>query len=431
MPIRQDILHLVERTPFIDTHTHLVEESDRLRAVANPNDPFPWDFAMLLLHYSDSDLLVSGFTHKGIEELLRRDLSPREKWRIVAPYYERARHTGYMMNVRETLRLLYGENDLREDNVEAVSAKLRDFIQPGFTQKVLRDVSNIRYAMVDPIETPFFRKTEMPDLYGVDINTRALSTALNVKAVCEQVGREANTLDDWYEIITWIFDTYGPSAVATKNQSAYERRLDYAFVSREDAAPLFARFAVDPASLSAAEVKALQDHLFHYCVDQATERGLPVKLHTGYYAGDGGMPMDRVRRNISDLCPIFQAHRKTRFVLMHIAYPCMDELIAVAKHYENVHADMCWAWIVNPMASVRFLKEYLMAAPASKLLTFGSDYTWVEKVCGHASIARRGIAQALSELVADGWIAEREIEPLAATIMNGNARRLFPNTPQD
>ena len=40
--------------------------------------------------------------------------------------------------------------------------------------------------------------------------------------------------------------------------------------------------------LEAAEFKAFQDHLSHYCIDKATEYNLPVKLHTGYY---GGMPL--------------------------------------------------------------------------------------------------------------------------------------------
>jgi hypothetical protein len=91
---------------------------------------------------------------------------------------------------------------------------------------------------------------------------------------------------------------------------------------------------------------------------------------------------------------------------------------------------MCWAWIINPAASVRFLKEFLMAAPANKLFTFGGDYIIAENIVGHSVIARRGIARALSELVAEGWLQREDVPPLAARIMNGNARATFPDRTQ-
>jgi len=74
-----------------------------------------------------------------------------------------------------------------------------------------------------------------------------------------------------------------------------------------------------------------------------------------------------------------------------------------------------------------FLKEFLLAAPANKLFTFGGDYIIAENIIGHSVIARRGIAQALSELVAEGWIAREELPPLVDRIMRGNARETFPD----
>ena len=68
--------------------------------------------------------------------------------------------------------------------------------------------------------------------------------------------------------------------------------------------------------------------------------------------------------------------------------------------------------LVNPLVTVQFVKAFLVAAPSNKLLTFGGDYATVANVVGHAAIARRGLGQALSELV----------EPL----MRGNARKMFP-----
>ena len=110
---------------------------------------------------------------------------------------------------------------------------------------------------------------------------------------------------------------------------------------------------------------------------------------------------------------------------MHICYPYYEEMISIAKQYPNAYMDMCWAWIINPVASRDFLKKYLVTAPANKILTFGGDYVPVEPVLGHAVIARRGIALALSELAEEGWLSLDNALEMIEPIMHGNARSIF------
>ncbi len=424
--LRNDIRTLVDKTPIVDTHEHLWEESLRLKTKNGPGQPPPPDFGIFFCHYSDSDLQVAGMSGADCHKLTSRDIDVRDKWKLVAPYYERCRNAGYQLCIRESVRALYGIDDLTADTFQAVSDQLASMVQPGFYKRILRDVANIEYAQVNSLDAPVFQKAEeQPDLLMQDISTIPLATGPAIESVSHLVGRELPALKDFREAIDWCFATFGPRAIAVKNQCAYGRALDFDKVSEEDAAPIYARLAADPKSVSPAESKALQDHLFHYTVDKAAEYHLPVKLHTGYYAGHNSMPLERLRRNAGDLCPLFLAHPNTKFVLMHIDYPYQDELIALAKQYSNVYADMCWAWIINPMASVRFLKEILMAAPACKVFTFGGDYRPVEPVVGHARIARRGITQAVTELVEERWIDENDVEALVERIMRGNAHDIY------
>jgi predicted TIM-barrel fold metal-dependent hydrolase len=225
-------------------------------------------------------------------------------------------------------------------------------------------------------------------------------------------------------VIDWWFETYGPYAVAVKSQNAYSRDIDYEDVPAQDAEPIFEK-RLSGGDLTSHERKRLEDHLFWYAVKAATKANLPVKLHTGYYAGQNSMPLSRLIRNPGSATQLCRTAPDARFVFMHICYPYYEEILSVAKQYTNAYIDMCWSWIINPIAAKDFLKKYLVTAPANKILTFGGDYIPVEPVLGHAVIARRGIALALSELVEEGWITVDRAVELTDPIMYGNARTIF------
>jgi predicted TIM-barrel fold metal-dependent hydrolase len=418
----------IDRTPFVDTHEHLLEESTRLKSTGHGEEGASClrDFSVLFSQYANSDLASAGMGASEKSILFNPDVEPKEKWKELEPYYRRTRHTGYIRNVRESLRLLTGDDDLRAENVDRISQAIADRIKPGFYRETLVDLAGIEHCQVNSKEATIFLETEQPELLAQDLSFVALSSRLQVDDLARESGIAVRNLADWHQVIQWAFATYGPRAIAVKNQAAYTRRLNYTDVSEAVVAPLFDRYLSTGGAMSGTELKAIQDHCFHVCLREAVQYKLPIKLHTGYYAGYGRMPLKRVSRNLKDLCPVLMAHPDAEFVIMHIAYPYQDEAIALAKHYRNVTIDLCWAWIINPRASVRFVKEFLMAAPSSKLLTFGGDYVPVEMVPGHAAMARQGLTQALSELVDEGWIDSAEIGDLIESLMRGNANRIFP-----
>lgn len=424
-----EIRELVDQTPFVDTHEHLVEES--LRLSGERDDWLPCnDWAYLFATYVANDLAVAGMLPAELQKFIGRELSSEAKYQLVAPYWDRIRHTGYAQALRYTFRGLYGEDDLTAKSLPRIAEKYHETVRPGFYAAIFKR-ANIESCQVNSVHR-IFMETEQPALLAQDINIRDFMRcgASDFARVKAETGEQPTTLDAWLGVIDSYFAKYGSKAVAVKCAIAYSRRLDFPPVAKAHASRLFLRHigamgAGQP--LGSEDFKSLQDFLFRYCVGKAGECGLPVKLHTGYLAGSGLMELSRVRDNAADLCRLLQDFPDTRFVLMHIGYPYEQEFIALAKHYPNVAIDMCWAWIINPATSVRFLKEFLLAVPAEKLFTFGGDYIAVEPVYGHACIARRGIAQALSELVAEGWIAREEISDLVQRIMRGNALRFFPN----
>ena len=212
--------------------------------------------------------------------------------------------------------------------------------------------------------------------------------------------------------------------MAAKSQGAYLRGLNYRRVEPEEAEPLFQR-SLNGEGLSRDETKIVEDHLFWFCVDQATEHRLPVKIHTGYLAGQRLNQFRRITQHTTDIIELCNKGPATQWVFLHMAYPNWQELIAVVKKYPNAYAEMSWAWALDPASAREFLKRFLVTAPGNKVFPFGGDYSVVECVVGHAVMARQGIVRALEELVDEAWMSESAAIDLVEPLLRLNAREVF------
>ncbi len=411
----------VFEAPLIDTHEHLLEEKERL-AASHPRVQAD-DWSLLLNHYLNSDLLVAGMPKNAYDKFFAKDTDPAEKWRCIEPYWPAVKNTGYAQAVRITMRQLYDVDELSAATVKKVQTAYEQTRRAGFYRRILCELGKIESCQVNYLARPF-SESDMPTLLMQDISIVGMFAGPDFKGFCKPTGIEVRSLADWHRVIDWWFDKYGKYAVAVKSQNAYSRDIDYEQVPAEKVEAAFKK-RLSNESLTPEERKALEDHLFWYAVRKATEHKLPVKLHTGYYAGQNGMPLERLLHNPGSATALCRKAPDTRFVFMHICYPYYEELLAAAKNYTNAYVDMCWSWIINPVAAKDFLKKFLVTAPANKILTFGGDYIPVEPVLGHAVIARRGIALALSELVEEGWLSLSDAMDLIDPIMHNNARQIF------
>jgi hypothetical protein len=68
-------------------------------------------------------------------------------------------------------------------------------------------------------------------------------------------------------------------------------------------------------------------------------------------------------------------------------------------------------------------RKVILAQLDERLARYRNDYI----VCmQHSAIARRGLGQALNDLVADGWLTEANALDLVEPLRRGNAQALFP-----
>lgn len=394
----------IRSTQWIDTHEHLLEESER---VAGPTGDalYPCDdWSYLVQHYAGDDLRSAGMPVADYERFTRANVDPVEKWDLFEPWWLRTRHTGYLRAATISIEQLYGL-PLAREHVGEITSQMRASVKPGYYRDVLA-AAGIRTCQVNSLRHTFC-ETEYPDLLHQDLSF--IGFTLNAPD---------GSLDERLAGIDAAFERWGRRAVAVKNQWAYARRM---LVAEVDVT------AARNAYEGGGEPSVWQDFVFGYCVERATDYDLPVKLHTGYFASTNRMPLHRVRDNISDLCPLLERFGSTTFVVMHTAYPYTAEAIALAKQYSNAIIDLCWAWIIDPATTEDFLRRFLVTAPHSKVLCFGGDYYPIENVVGHAEIARRGLTRALDGLVADGFLSAADGLELVDDLMWRNAARVLPD----
>jgi predicted TIM-barrel fold metal-dependent hydrolase len=420
--VYHEISQKVLQTPFIDTHEHLIEERERLAGTSHPRVKSD-DWTLLLSHYLNSDMLVAGMPQESYDRFFSPKTDPIDKWALLEPYWPAVKNTGYGQAVQIALNQLYDVDKLSAKTVKKVQDGYEKTRRAGFYKHILCDLANIESCQVNCLSRPF-NESDMPTLLMQDISIVGMFVGPDLEGFGKPTGIQVKSLTDWHRVIDWWFDKYGKYAVAVKSQNAYSRDINYDQVPADKAEPVF-RKRLDDRPLSSDERKTLEDHLFWYAVEKATEHNLPIKLHTGYYAGENRMPLARLINNPCSATELCRKAPKTRFVFMHIAYPYYEEMIALAKQYTNAYIDMCWSWIINPVAAKDFLKKYLVTAPANKILTFGGDYIPVEPVLGHATVARRGIVLALSELVEEKWLSLDDAIEMADLIMHQNARKIF------
>ena len=411
---REELKRRIDTTPLVDSHEHLCDELERF------NGPKSW--VNLLRHYFSDDFVSAGLDWNSVwGDQAQAEETPVELWRRIEPYWFAVKNTGYGQAVRIAIRELFGINKLEESVISELQKRYEENLTVGLYDRVLKQHANIESCQVD--RGPYY-ESRHPELLLHDINIVGMMTTDSMREISSRVGTTVKTLADCHEAIRLFFKKYAPYATAVKSQIAYSRGLDFEQVPAERAEEPFQK-KWDGKPISPEETKLLQDHLFWFCVQQADEHQLPVKLHTGYYVGNNSMPLSRLSQNPAQMTDLCLRSKKTRWVFMHTCYPYSRELIAIAKQFSNAYVQTCWAWIIDPLGTKNFLKQYLVTAPANKIHVFGGDYGTVENVLGHARIARNGVYAALAELVEEDYLEQDDALELVEPLLRGNVRRIF------
>ena len=408
----------IQQTPLYDTHEHTNKENQW-------QDEGPDILQDLFGNYVHADLATAGASPEAMQRLTdAADLDLGARFAGIREAWDAIQFTGYGEAVRILGEQVYGMQDWSVQELESAQEKLRAWRQPGGRYHLLREVANLDHIQVDDFSWSCLPDASGPDFFLYDLTWASFCNGqIDVEALHQETGITVSTLSTLRQAMEKIFDKYGACAIAVKAQHAYNRTLAWQERTDYEAAPALQTVLTQGGEAPEATRLCLGDWCWAQGVELAIRHNLPFKIHTGYYAGNDRMPVDRIKGG--NLCALLARYPDCRFVLMHIAYPYSNELVALAKHYRNVWADLCWAWSIDPYSSCDFVRRFIHAVPCNKLFAFGGDTGWPTSSAAYAIQSRRWLNRALQGEIDDGLLTEAEAIELATRFMRGNQQACF------
>ncbi|CAM6039601.1 unnamed protein product [Sphagnum compactum] len=253
---------------------------------------------------------------------------------------------------------------------------------------------------------------------------------LCIETVAEAIlnqGIQANmrwTLESFDHRFISTLDSYPFKVVAFKSIAAYRSGLRInplvSAQESEDALHENLRWG-SPVRVSK---KALVDFIFVRALEVATQRGIPMQIHTGF--GDKDLQLELA--NPLHLRAVLEhsTFSHCRVVLLHGSYPFMREASYLAGVYPQVHLDF---GLVVPKLSVRGMRcavsDLLDLAPVNKIMFSTDGYAFPETFYLGAKWSREILARVLIEAFDNGDMLLEEALAAADGILGRNALEFY------
>ena len=350
-------------------------------------------------------------------------------WEALAPYLENSGSSSFVRNLVRGVTELYGDGSavITRDNWEALDAAVRQHHQrPDWCSAVLRRVG-IERVITDPYSDPLLNAREA---FGKNYNSVLRINAFacgwhpessdhngnSAHALLARLGFGASSFDDYLAALEKLVDGLASRhQVALKNALAYDR--DVAFDEPDEK---LACRAWGRSSPSPAEQKAFSDFVVDRLCRLASERNVPVQMHLGTAIIRGSHPLKAAS--------LVERHPRTRFLLMHLAYPWSRDLLGMAFVYRNIWLDLTWSLLLSPSHFKLALHEAIELLPDESRMMIGGDNWHVEETYATMMLARKLIGEVLEEKIAAVYFHRDDAQRLARKILSENALGFFKLT---
>jgi hypothetical protein len=415
----------IETLSVVDSHEHLLKDEERMQA--------GMDFFWLFSQYADTCLYSAGMPIPEHDAYMQNKLSFDENFAIFYPYYLKSKNCAYIKVGEIAARDIYGVDKIDYDGAKEIDRRMKEANKPGISRKILQEKGNIVYCMTDRQRFHITDKRFLAHLEG-DIELFRPVIKMDFFLQCDPCFRRLLTEETGMECGDYVTYKNAIRAFIAKNADvlgaikcamSYNRKLDFECgIDESYLSGLFSK-TITGQKLDRKEQLALESGLFWHFIDMASDFHLPVKVHTGLRGGRTPGGMSDYSLNIRHLIDIAATRPEVSFIAMHIGYPFQNELLVAGKCYQNIYADLSWAWAFDQVTAGSFYKAAVTAMPQNKIFGFGGDYRAAESSYGHLQLAKAGLAQALAELVLENYFSMDEAKECAKWSLFDAANEVF------
>ncbi len=336
-------------------------------------------------------------------------------------------HHGSNASVRSLLAALaklYGHSPITRENWSALDAAIRtqhhrpagpaEILRRAGIQQVITDVYTDPLCDARAAFGPHYRSVCRINAFACGWHPTSRDHNGNqAHVLLQRLGHTPTTFEGYLEALTHVVDSLNDRGqVALKNALAYDRAIDFDEPNEEPA-----RRAWGQPNPSPAERKAFGDLVVDRFCRLAGERDIPIQMHLGTALIRGSHPLQAAG--------LIERHPRTRFLLMHLAYPWSRDLLGMAFVYRNIWLDLTWAPLLSPSHCRLALHEAIEILPDESRLMIGGDNWHAEESFGAMQTFRRILAEVLEEKVRSGYFAESDARRLAGKILHANAANFF------
>jgi hypothetical protein len=347
-------------------------------------------------------------------------------WEALAPYLENSGSNSFIRNLVLGITELYGDatGTIHRDNWEALDELVRSHHRRAdWCREVLRR-ARIERIITDPYTDPLLDvRPTLGEATDSVLRINAFACGWHASSrdhngncahsLLNRIGLQPESYEDYLSALEKLTDGLASRhQVAFKNALAYDR--DLAFDPPDQ---LLAREAWAQPDPSPQAKKAFSDGVVDHLCRIAGERDIPVQMHVGTAQIRGSHPLG--------VAGLIERHPRTRFLLMHLAYPWSRDLLGMAFVYRNVWLDLTWSFLLSPSHFKLALHEAIEVLPDESRMMLGGDNWHVEESYGAMRRARQLLTEVMEEKVSGQYFHCSDACRLARRILSENARSFF------
>jgi uncharacterized protein len=347
-------------------------------------------------------------------------------WAKIRPYLEESGSSMFVRNLLQGIHSLYEvpKSGINESTWESIDRQiLKNHGTDSWHDHVLAK-ARIEHVITDSYSDPLLdaRKTFGAHYSSVvRMNAFALGwhpdsrdhNGNSAHELLAQLNLSAETFEQYLESIEEMVRTMPiRNQVAIKNALAYDRSIDFSQSTKAEAKSIWGR-----SHPSAEDQKKFGDFIVDHFCSLCAAHQIPMQMHLGTAIIRGSHPMN--------VAPLIERHPKTKFLLMHLAYPWSRDLLGMAFVYRNIWLDLTWAALLSPSHFKLAFHEAIEVLPDDSRMMFGGDNWHAEETFGTIKTFKRLIGEALDEKIANGYFDLDHGRRLASRILKQNAIDFF------